>query len=367
MNVNLYGGEMTSQERVLCALHHQQPDRVPVNYMANPIIHSKVARALGFAKTEGEGVLKALGVDIRMVIAKYNGPELFTAPPGRRVDPVYGHIMKWEANIDGGYWDFCDFPLEDAEPEEIAAFPVPDPQDFDYDRAVAEIERYYQEGLAVSIGDAGFSDIINATGRGMGMENTLVNLMMEDEATLAYIDRRLNMELGIWEILLERAADKITFVWMGEDLGTQRGPMISMDLYHKVLKPRHQRYINLAKAYNKPVMLHSCGSSSWIFEELIKMGVDAVDTLQPEAWNMEPAYLKEKFGSRLAFHGCISTAGALAYGTKADVEDAVHETLKTMMPGGGYILAPTHAIQDNTPVENILAMYRAAHQFGHYK
>ena len=367
MKIELYKGSMTSRERVLCALNRQEPDRVPVDYSSNPAVHGRLAQSLGLSPEDYEGVLKALGVDIRTVSAGYKGPRLFEERPDRRVDPVYGHVMRWAPNADGGYWDFCDFPLEGAEPEKIAAFPVPNPDDFDYDRAVADIERHYENGYAVNIGDAGCADIINATGRVMGMEDTLVNLMMEDEATLAYIDRRLDMELGIWERLLARAADKITFVWMGEDLGTQRAPMISLELYRKVLRPRHQRYINLARAYDKPVMVHSCGSSSWVYEDFIEMGVSAVDTLQPEAAQMEPAYLKKTYGDRLAFHGCISTAGPLAYGTEAEVEETVRATLETMMTGGGYLLAPTHAIQDNTPVENILAMYRTAHQAGRYQ
>jgi uroporphyrinogen decarboxylase len=81
---------------------------------------------------------------------------------------------------------------------------------------------------------------------------------------------------------------------------------------------------------------------------------------------MSPAYLKKQFGSSLAFHGCISTAGPLALGTVDEIRDTVRRTLDIMMPGGGYILAPTHMIQDNTPVENIIAMYEEARVYGVY-
>jgi len=96
------------------------------------------------------------------------------------------------------------------------------------------------------------------------------------------------------------------------------------------------------------------------------MGITAVDTLQPEAANMSPRYLKERFGGRLAFHGCISTAGPVATGSVADVVDDVRQTLEIMMPGGGYCLAPTHQLQDNSPTENVVAMYRAAREYGKY-
>jgi uroporphyrinogen decarboxylase len=119
-------------------------------------------------------------------------------------------------------------------------------------------------------------------------------------------------------------------------------------------------------AHGIPVMIHSCGSSSWAFEDFVDMGVGVVDTLQPEAKDMSPSYLKQRFGKRLAFHGCISTAGTVAYGTVEDVIDDVRNTLEIMMPGGGYALSPTHQLQDNSPTANVVAMYEAAKEYGWY-
>ena len=96
------------------------------------------------------------------------------------------------------------------------------------------------------------------------------------------------------------------------------------------------------------------------------MGIDAVDALQPEAKNMSPEYLKQQFGGRLAFHGCISTAGPVAYGTPPEAVASCREVLDVMMPGGGYCFAPTHSLQDNSPTENVVAMYETARQCGTY-
>jgi uroporphyrinogen decarboxylase len=96
------------------------------------------------------------------------------------------------------------------------------------------------------------------------------------------------------------------------------------------------------------------------------MGLAAVDTLQPEAANMSPAYLKKTFGDRLAFRGCISTGGPVAFGTVEDTVRNCRETLETMMPGGGYWFAPTHALQDNSPTQNVVAMYQTARECGRY-
>jgi uroporphyrinogen-III decarboxylase len=154
---------------------------------------------------------------------------------------------------------------------------------------------------------------------------------------------------------------------MGEDLGTQIAPIVSLDLYRKAIRPLHQRIVDLAKSFGLPVMIHTCGSSSWAYEDFIEMGIAAVDTLQPEAANMSPDYLKKTFGGRLAFHGCISTAGPVATGTVEETIDDCRRTLEIMMPGGGYCFAPTHQLQDNSPTENVVAMYETARRHGLYR
>ena len=356
---------MTSKERVLRTFSFQETDRVPIDYMANPAVHERFCRALGISSNDQEGLEQLLGVDYRACGAAFVGKNQFPVLKNRMTDPIYGFNMRWVENESGGYWDFCDFPLQDADEETIATFHVPSMDDFSVKDLRAQLKACPTK--AIYVGNAGTADIINSTGRVMGMEDTLVNLMTEDEATLVYVNRVVDMELGMLEMALEEAGDLIDFVWLGEDLGTQHTPMISLEMYRRVLRPIHQKYIDLAKAYNKPVMVHTCGCSSWVYEDFIEMGVNAVDTLQPEAANMNPHYLKEQFGGRLSFHGCISTAGPLAYGTPKETEQVVKDTLEIMMPGGGYHLSPTHMIQDNTPVENLFAMYQAAHIYGRYR
>lgn len=357
---------LTSKERVKRAFAFEKSDRVPINYLANPTIHMKFSQAIGVADGNYEKVMDIIGVDFRGIGVPYAGKLLFKEIDGLSVDPVYGFYTKLIRNESGYYHDFCNFPLKDANDETIANFPAPNPDDFDYSNIENALN--YNKDKAIYIGGAGIADIINSTGRVMGMEEALVKLYSEDEATLCYLDRRLNMELGILERIMGKAKDcnsksKIDFLWMGEDLGTQIAPMISLDLYRKVFKPRHQKFVDFAKSYNLPVMIHTCGSSSWVYDDFIEMGINAVDTLQPEAVNMNPAYLKEHFGGKLSFHGCISTAGVLTEGSSDDVDRTVNETIGIFRDTKGYMLSPTHMIQDNTPVENVIAMYSAAHKY----
>lgn len=352
---------MTSKERVIRTFYYDSTDRVPIDYMANPGVHKRLCKALGVPVLEEEQLLQALGVDYREIKLSHCGKDYFPQKADRIVNPIYGYYTRWIENECGGYEDYCDFPLKNAEEEVIRNFPVPSPEDFDYRNVYETCKRY--QNYAVYVGNPGFADIINSTGRVMGMEDTLVNLLTEDEATLDYIHRKVNLEFGVMERALDKAKGGIDFIWLGEDLGTQIAPMISLDLYRSIIKPVQKKFVELADSYKIPVMVHSCGSSSWAYEDFIEIGIKAVDTLQPEAVNMSPAYLKEHFHKRLSFHGCISTAGALAYGTADEVEKVCRETLDIMAAEGGYHFAPTHMIQDNTPVENIVAMYQTAHAY----
>ena len=351
---------MTARQRVLRTFQYEKTDRVPIGYDANPGIHQRLMAELGASNQEE--LLEALGVDCRGVSAPYTGPQLFPVPEGRAVNQLEGCIMRKVEHATGYYWDFCDFPLQDAGEKDFARFPVPDPDDFDYNAAL-ERAKAYDGKYALYIGGPGIPDVINSNGRLMGMEDVLCHLITGDEAAMAFIRRRADFQLGMMERLLDKCKGHMDFVWLGEDLGTQIGPMISLELYRSALRPIHKAFADLAASYGLPSIIHTCGSSSWAYEDFIEIGIKGVDTLQPEAADMSPAYLAERFGGRLNFRGCISTAGPLAYGSPEEVRAVCAETLDIMSRCRGYHFAPTHEIQDNTPTENVIAMYQTVHSF----
>jgi len=356
---------MSSKERVRRTFAFEKTDRVTIGYEANGGIHRRLCQALDIPENNWELLLQALGVDYRGISAPYTGSKLFDDIPERHVDALEGYVTRWIEHSSGGYWDFCDFPLQGAAEEAFYNYPMPNPDHFDYDAALASAKRHGSQ-YGLHIGHAGIADVINSNGRLMGMEDVLCYLITEDEAAMTFINRRAKWMLGQMERLLDKCAPLLDFVWLGEDLGTQHSPMIGLDLYRKALKPIHKQFVDLASSYRLPVLIHTCGASSWAYEDFIELGVRGVDTLQPEAADMSPVSLAERFGGRLNFRGCISTTGALAYGTQVDVDTVCRETLGIMMPTKGYHFAPTHMIQDNSPVENVVAMYNAVHKYGFY-
>ena len=357
---------MTSRERVLNTFAYEKTDRVPVDYCANGGVNRRLKEHFGVGPGNPLELVDCLHVDFRGMGAPYTGPRLHFGDAARGVnaDPLWGQRTRWVEHPFGGYEDNVEFPLTDADEETVARYPMPDPDHYDYEKALehCKAERLGRN-RAIYAGGAGLGDIINVNGRLRGMEQALVDLLTDDPAGRLLTQRRLAIELAVTERLLDRCRGYIDFLWMGEDLGTQRGPFISLELYRREIKPRHKPFVDLAKSYGLPVMMHCCGASSFAFEDFIEMGIDAVDTLQPEAAGMAPETIKREFGGRLAFHGGISTAGPLAFGSVEETVADVLRTLDVYTPGGGYMFSPAHMIQDNSPTENVLAMYKTVLEY----
>lgn len=351
----------SSRERVLSAFNRVPSDRLPVDYSANPGIDARLISHFKLSKDDHEGLLRALGVDFRAVWAPYTGPKLYEDLPGVKIDN-WGIHTRWVGNPSGGYWDYCDFPLKEADEEMVSNWRMPDPDAFDFSMVPEICARQNDYALCLYC----FGDLINGNGMLRGMEQTLVDLLTDDPAGLLLADRRFEIQAGMAQRILEAAKGRIDIFWLGEDLGTQDRQMISMDIFKRHIRPRYQKLVDLAKAYGCKTMIHTCGSSSWAYEDFIEMGIDAVDTLQPECKNMSPRYLADHFGGRLSFHGCISTAGKVATGTVEEVRKEVAETLEVMKPTYSYMFSPTHSLQDNSPTENVVEMYRLAVELGKY-
>jgi len=297
---------MILKERVRIAFARQQPDRVPLDYLTNPGIDRLLMEHYGLVASDGEGLRQALGIDFRRIDAPYVGPKLHPDLPRRQVN-MWGIHRRWIEHESGGYWDHCDFPLREALREKVEAWPLPSPDQFDYSAVPGQCRRYAQ--YCCVAGSPGLVDIINSTGMIRTREQVLVDLLTDERAGLRYIERKTSIQLEMISRVLEAGKGGIDVLWIGEDLGTQRGPLLRLELFRRHLRPCHQRFIDLGKQSGILVMLHSCGSSSWAFDDFAAMGVGVVDTLQPEARDLGPAHLKKRYGDRLAFHSCISTVG----------------------------------------------------------
>jgi uroporphyrinogen decarboxylase len=155
----------------------------------------------------------------------------------------------------------------------------------------------------------------------------------------------------------EVSGGRIDIYLLLSDLGGQRGPLISRDMFRTFVAPYVGEMVELIHGLGGKVMYHSCGAVYPLVGELLELGIDILDPIQPVTPEMSPQRLKAEFGQRLCFHGGIDMQHLLPSGTPAEVADAARHYCQVLGDGGGYILAPAHLFQPDVPPENILALY----------
>ena len=345
--------KMNSKERVLTAISHKIPDRVPCNYLGTPEIDDKLISYFGVSSVDE--LLNCLGVDIRVIDSPYIGPELKKWPDGR-FENFWGQIRKPIKNEAGSYFESVEFPYAEFKSvSDVERFRWPRPEWFDVSSISSGCDKY--KDYAIIYGSPGNMDLINGISFGRGVEQFLFDIATEDPVGVACIEKRFEICYCRTEQAMKAGRGKIDILWIGDDYGSQNGLLMHPKIWRKLFFPKLKAMCDLAHQHGAKLMLHSCGSTRIIWQDFIEAGVDIYDTIQPEAAGMNPASLKAEFGDRICFHGTISTQKTLPFGTPDDVRAEVLERIATVGKGGGFVLAPAHNIQPDTPLENILAMY----------
>jgi len=191
------------------------------------------------------------------------------------------------------------------------------------------------------------------------MEQVLIDLYTDDPVYLEIMNARFQFYYDMHQRVLQAAGGMVDVTHIGEDLGNQRGPMIGMDIFERHFANKLKAYFDMVHKYGAKSMMHMCGCVEPFLPRLIELGLDIMDVVQPTTPEMDIAYLNEHYGDRLTFCGSLCVQTTLPHGTVEDVEKEVQRRLD-LFPDGGLILGPTHAVQVGTPIENTLAMYRAA-------
>jgi len=153
---------------------------------------------------------------------------------------------------------------------------------------------------------------------------------------------------------------EIDGVLLGSDWGSQRGLLMSPEVWDDMIGPGEQREYDLVHSYGKDVWVHSCGCIDVLIPRLVEMGLDVLNPIQPECMDIQK--LKEDYGHKLAFWGGISTQDTLPYGTPEEVKKEARRVRDMMSKDGGYVLAPSQSIQGDVPVENIIALLEVANE-----
>lgn len=189
-----------------------------------------------------------------------------------------------------------------------------------------------------------------------GFENVLMDAIAEPDFFEEVLDRLMNLYLAFVEYTADLPVDGILF---GDDWGDQRGVILGPERWRRFLKPRWAQIYKAVHAKGKIVMSHSCGSVAEIIPDLIEIGLDVLESIQPEAAGMNPYILKKKFGDKITFWGGLGSQSIIPFGTPAEIRHEVRRLCREMGKGGGYILAPAKPLQPETPTENAAALVQA--------
>jgi uroporphyrinogen decarboxylase len=353
--------KMSSRERVLAAFEHQEPDRVPAWLGAAPETREIMVDLLGLPDDEALSVY--LGDDFRRVYATYAGPD--ELGPTANLSPGSTYRTPFGIERYGyGYGMPRNMPLKQATLAEVHAYPWPDPAWMDPSGIKAEVAQWDGQ-YAILGGDWSpfWHDVIDL----LDWDTLFYKLYDEPELVDAVMNHVVDYYFGTNQRIFEAAGDVIDIFFIGNDFGTQIGPMIGEDTFRRFLMPHLKRLIELGHDYGLKVMMHCCGGFAPLIPAMIEAGLDALQALQPSARGSEPSRLKADYGDNLVFNGCIDTQDVLIEGSPDLVKARTREILEIMKPGGGYIASPSHDyLLPETPVENIITMYEVVREYGGY-
>lgn len=347
---------MSSRERVRLALEHKATDRVPIALVCSGINREACRQLEDYLQRERGTTLRdylAPLIDIKDVGTCYRGPALAAGTDmwGVRRKPVsYGAGVYNEIDV---------HPLATASTErEIAAYPFPEAAWFDYEAIGERIAALYDGGEQCLMAWCG--TLFETAWYMRGMENLFIDLATAPDLAQALLKRVTDFHVDYIDRVLQAGRGRLDLVFTGDDIAGQNGLLMSYAMLETHIKPHHARLNQVIHNHGVKVIYHSDGGVMEAVPGLLEMGIDVLQALQFDAQGMDAGVLKTRFGERLCFEGGISVQTTLPFGTPDAVRAEVRERRRVLGKHGGYILGPSHGIQDGTPPENIVAMFDEA-------
>jgi len=380
---------MTSRERVIAALNHREPDRVPIDFGGFQTgIHREAYRDLtahlGYEEDAAildpvqqivkpsEKVLERFRVDTRYVSA--HGPESFKGGvvQNRRSGRLWHDLgdefgVVWSMPDDEpNYMDISFHPLAEATIEDLAEYPFPNGADPTRFAGVREEALRLRRDTPYAL-CTGISGVVYEICWYMrGLERWFEDLIERPAFCEALLDRILHYWLDFETGFMKAVGDIVDVVMIGDDLAGQDGPLFSPVLYRRIVMPRQKQLVRHLRSLTRAkIWYHTCGDASALIPDLIDNGIDVLNPVQVGLKGMAPRSLKERFGPDLAFWGGgIDAQHVLPFASPTEVRESVRANIEAFKPGGGYVFANVHNIQKGVPPANVVALFDAAFEFG---
>lgn len=375
---------MNSRERLLTALSHQEPDRIPYDLGSSQmtgihvVAYQRLRDYLGMRKVEAtlcdviqqlalpdDDLIEKLDVDVRGLFpANSHNWNIVSIDVG----DAWEYRDEWgilhRRPKDALYYSVWRSPLagDHITLEDVCAHQWPHTGDPQRIAGLCELAiQYRAHGKAVMIKGV-LAGIFEMSQRMRGMQNILLDLVANETLACALLDKMLELKLAFWEMALPQLADMIDVISEADDYATQESQIVSPRMFRQIFKPRLATLFKRIKQLAPGVKLffHSCGNVRPLLPDFIEIGVDILNPVQTTATGMDPAALKRDFGKDIVFWGGgVDTQGILPRGTPQQVKENVRRNIDALAPGGGFVFNTVHNIQADVPPENIVAMWEA--------
>jgi uroporphyrinogen decarboxylase len=373
---------MTSRERYHRAIHHQEPDRVPIDAGQDlhnglhEVAYRNLLAELGetdeirlydqmqHLAVVKESVLERLHVDTRYIFAGPGSTFRLEFAPDRSWLDEWG-IRRAPAGL---YDESVGHPLSGCTVRSVKEYRMPDPRDPARFAGLREQALKLHRGTSFALVGGSAATLFFLASEIVGFQEYMEKVITDPLAIETLVDRLLEYWIAFFDGYLDAIGDLIEVVWMGDDWGSQLGPVMSPAMFRQVYASRYRQLTASIKGKTRAkVALHSCGSVRWAMGDLIDAGIDILHPLQGDAAEMgDPELLKREFGDTLVFYSNIRNQSTLPHGSPDEVAADVRRKIRALAPGGGYIMSGGHNIQADVPAKNILALYDTAFQHGRY-
>ena len=339
---------MNSKERVLCAINNMETDRPCCNFRAESTAVRKILDSTGISDIDA--LQDELGTDIRhidAIIPEEIKKEGFTQNFwGERYIYYQTEFGPERENIDGAFAQMNNI-------EEFMSFDWVKNNDFDYSNIPYLCSRYKNKAIMY-----GSADVWQRATMMRGLQNFMID-MYENPEMCHFLSKKLtDFYIEDYRRAFTASHNNIDIFLVYSDVGSQRAPMISLGMFETFVLPYIKRIGDAVHSMGAHLFFHTCGMVSPFISLLIEAGVDILDPIQPVAQDMQPEALASKYGGKLCFHGGIDIQRVLAFGKPKEVEAEVNRYVNAFRDRCGYICAPSHFLQRETPVENVLALYK---------
>jgi uroporphyrinogen decarboxylase len=373
---------LTPRERLRRALDHKEPDRVPLD-LGSFVSTIETDPFNDLKKYMGknwetkcflrdhvdipEELLRYWGIDTRYVRMK---------PPKKwklKMEADHSYLdewgTRWKKPESSLYWDPAGFPLKDATVEDLEKYPWPDANDPGRTEGLREeAQRLREETDYAIVADAPAWGLFESGWVALrGPEQYFMDMALNKPFIKTLMEKLTDIHVQFFKNYLAAVGDLIDVVIVGDDLGGENGPLISLPTYRELVKPYQKKLWGFIKEHtDAKLFLHCCGGIKKLLPDLIEIGVDIINPVQVAARGMNPKELKTEFGKQLTFWGGIDTQKVMPFGTPDEVQAEVKQRIAELAPGGGFVLTAVHNIQSGVKPENILRMYEAAKKYGKY-